>query len=307
MTAFFKERNNQKIIVLFHGGLGNQLYQYCFYRWIQERYSDIEILADVSEYTVIDCHQGFELTDVFPNIHINKASSIALYKIYGELPRCYGGIGRNYVEDMIRKPLNKWIFHINSNIVYTEHGDISYEDILREIETGKKYFSGYWQDTYYFLDNIKILRQELRFKDIDDEINLKQLDHIQNSVSVAVHVRRGDYISAGLPLLGSDYYRRAINIICENVENPLFFIFSDDKNYIEKEFGWLKNKVIIKNNIAQNSYKDMQLMSCCKHNIVANSTFSIWGGYLNSNKNKMVICPSNILLRKQACRGWIIV
>lgn len=307
MPGFLKKKDAQKIIVLFHGGLGNQLYQYCFYRWIQERYSDIEILADVSEYTVLECHQGFELTDVFPSTHIKRARSIDLYKIYGELPRCYGGIGKNYVDNMIRKPLNKWIFHANSDIVYVEHVETSYEDILRKIEEGKKYFCGYWQDAFYFSENMKILRQELGFKDIDDEINLKQLNHIQNSVSVSVHVRRGDYVSAGLPLLGTDYYKKAVSIICENIENPLFFIFSDDKKYIEKEFEWLKNKVIIKNNIEQNSYKDMQLMSCCKHNIVANSTFSIWGGYLNNNKNKMVICPSNITHRKQACQGWIII
>lgn len=275
MCLSLKKTDKEKVIILFHGGLGNQLYQYCFYRWIQICFPDIEVLADLSEYVVLDCHQGFELFRVFPKIQIQKASGCDLYKVYGELPRIYGWVGKNFIERKVRKPLNKWIFSIKSDAVFEECSETNYESVIVGIKNGKRYFSGYWQDNFYFSENIRLLRQELKFKDITDEENILQFKRIQDSDSVSVHVRRGDYVSAGWPLLEMEYYKQAVKIISEKVENPLFFIFSDDKEYIEHEFEWLENKVIVKNNNGQNSYIDLQLMSHCKHNIVANSTFSM--------------------------------
>ncbi len=296
----------KKIIVLFHGGLGNQLYQYCFYRWVQERYQDRNILADISEYLVLHCHQGFELFKVFPKIGINVAGKFDLYKIYGEIPRCYGGYGKRYIEN-IRQALNRNFFKVKDENVFESKASYGREDIEKAIENGKLYLSGYWQDKNYYLENMDFILEELTFKKLVDEQNIQYKNWIQNCNSVSIHVRRGDYIAAGLPLAGVAYYKRAVQIIYEKVNKPIFFLFSDDKDYLRHEFDWLEDKVIIENNTESSSYIDMQLMSYCKHNILANSTFSTWGALLNRNKDKIVIFPKQREYKKMMLDDWIMV
>jgi len=116
---------------------------------------------------------------------------------------------------------------------------------------------------------------------------------IKNLKSVSIHIRRGDYITnkTGPKFIGLDYYIKAIRTIENKVKNPTYFIFSDDIVW-GKQYLKLKNiSYFVDNNHGKDSYKDMQLMSLCKHNIVANSTFSWWGSWLNTNKNKVIIKP----------------
>ena len=93
----------------------------------------------------------------------------------------------------------------------------------------------------------------------------------------------------------ADYYENAINYLKMHLDNLKFFVFSDDSDFVEKEFRWLKNKVIVTGNSGKMSFRDMQLMSLCKHNIVANSTFSMWGALLNANDGHITIYPKAYL------------
>ena len=74
-------------------------------------------------------------------------------------------------------------------------------------------------------------------------------------------------------------------------QKTLFYFFSDDTEYVAEKYGWLQNKIIVQNNKKEKSFRDMQLMSLCQYNIIANSTFSLWAALLNKNKNKEVLCP----------------
>jgi hypothetical protein len=113
--------------------------------------------------------------------------------------------------------------------------------------------------------------------------------------SVSVHLRRGDYMYSGnIAVFGnictSEYYKKALKYIKERVENPFFCVFSDDLQYATEHLN-LPNAVYVNWNQGVNSWEDMYLMSKCKHNIIANSTFSWWGAWLNTNPEKMVLCP----------------
>ena len=121
---------------------------------------------------------------------------------------------------------------------------------------------------------------------------------MQNSNSVGIHIRRGDYISNQAAfenhgICSLTYYKTAIGIINSKINNPMYFIFSDDTEWVRNTDFGIKNFEIIDWNIEKKSYIDMQLMSYCKHNIIANSTFSWWGAWLNNYSQKIVIAPKN--------------
>ena len=129
-------------------------------------------------------------------------------------------------------------------------------------------------------------------------------------LAVSLHVRRGDYVSdpktkAILGVCSLDYYRAAIAHIAERIESPAFFVFSDD-------IAWAKANLeipfpceYVDHNQGQQSYNDMHLMSLCKHHIIANSSFSWWGAWLNPRKDKIVIAPENWFANNEDAKDLI--
>ena len=139
----------------------------------------------------------------------------------------------------------------------------------------------------------------LRFSKIKDKLHQKYLNLINNKNSVAIHIRRGDYLNDPKVrcihgILGSDYYKKSINYIKKKVKNPFFFIFSDDIELVKKNFSFFNNKKYIFID-TKSSINDLYLMSNCKHFIIANSTFSWWGAWLSKNKRKIVCAPKRWL------------
>jgi Glycosyl transferase family 11 len=155
---------------------------------------------------------------------------------------------------------------------------------------------GYWQSEKYFIDCSKLIRKDFTFKNELDSYNLKLKSKIDKTNSVSIHIRRGDYVNnlntnATHGLCSIDYYIKAVNYITERIESPYFFVFSDDIEWAKKNIMLNFPCQFISHNIGSKSYLDMQLMSLCKHNVIANSSFSWWGAWLNSNDNKIVIAP----------------
>lgn len=153
------------------------------------------------------------------------------------------------------------------------------------------YYDGWWQDKKYFLDTV----DNLRFRSfILDEENKSLLEDIQKSQSVFLHIRRGDYLAPeNVARYGGictdEYYRKAINIIKEKLNDPHFFVFSNDICWVKKNMN-IPNPTFVCNNTGKNSFLDMYLMSYCKAGILANSSFSYWGAMLNKNKS-LIIYP----------------
>jgi hypothetical protein len=267
------------IIVNAKGGLGNQMFQYAIARAYAEKYStefklDIRSLGSVSVY-------GYELERVF-NIDESIAKSKDLLKVLS--------FAKNkYIYKIISK-LNKWI-KINKNILIEEK--LKYDQKLM-LRTGNLYLDGYWQSHKYFIDYLDKIKQDFNFKNELSELNIELKDKIHNSNSVSIHVRRGDYIANNnlinfaCPL---EYYTKSMDLISKEVENPSYFVFSDDINWARSNIKSTEKIYFIDINIGRNSYIDMQLMSYCCHHIIANSTFSWWGAMLSKNSTGIKIMP----------------
>jgi hypothetical protein len=169
-----------------------------------------------------------------------------------------------------------------------------------EIKTLKPfvYFSGYWQTELYFEEIESVIKKTFEFnKKLISIKNIETIKEINKVQSVSLHVRRGDYVSdPGAKLVHGGictiyYYKRAIQTIQSIVKGNIFFyIFTDDIEWVKNNL--ISNKMIIVDwNRGDESWQDMMLMSRCKHNIIANSSFSWWGAWLNTNKEKIVIAP----------------
>ena len=209
-------------------------------------------------------HNGYELERVF-GIKEPKSPTNAFY--------C------NYIRALSR-------FHPNCLVTADS---LKYNEMF--ISNSKRYLDGYWQDERYFKDVEEQVREAFVFQKIDEKNQYLAKEMVDGN-SVSLHVRRGDYASFGMSMMGEEYYRNAVDYIMSCVETPHFYIFSDDVIAAEamgEKIG--VDYTLINHNKGQESYKDMYLMSQCKHNIIANSSFSWWGAWLNMNREQIVIAP----------------
>lgn len=154
----------------------------------------------------------------------------------------------------------------------------------------RTYINGYWQNEKYFKNYEKQVRKDFTFR---KKVQNKFIEKIKSSNSVGVHVRRADYVNISrirdaVGVCGVPYYKRAINFMAGKVRNPVFFIFSEQDG-----LKWAREKLNVRDAfmVDGKDYEDLFLMSLCKHNIVANSSFSWWGAWLNKNPEKIVIAP----------------
>lgn len=158
------------------------------------------------------------------------------------------------------------------------------------------YLFGYWQSDLYFKNIREEILQSFHFpKFKENSQNEKVSRRLKDCRSVSVHIRRGDYLKVAATLCSISYYEKAITLMKEKVNPELFVIFSDDIAWCKEHFGNLigaSETLYVDWNKGKESFRDMQLMSLCQHNIIANSSFSWWGAWLNQNPNKIVMCPS---------------
>lgn len=212
-----------------------------------------------------------------------------------------------YYKDNIFKKIN--FIDKNEKYYFYNEGDFSYHEIPN-IE-GDVELSGYFQSEKYFSD----FRNEVIELFLPDDNTKNKIDSFfkdyNNINTCSIHIRRGDYV--GL----KDYHEnQSIDYYKESVqhfgEDCLFLIFSDDVNWCKENFNFIENKIFIENFL---DYEELYLMSLCKNNIIANSTFSWWGAWLNKNENKKIICPkkwfgdsnSHINSSDIYCNKWIII
>ncbi len=185
-----------------------------------------------------------------------------------------------------RKLANKKFFGMK----LISEDDFGYVDYDIKPET---YVEGFFQSERFFPSNIQ---SEFEFQtDLTDK-NKETADLITGSNSISLHVRRGDYVQKKryqnmFATCSLDYYKRAVEIITKGNSDFKLFIFSDDKEWVKDNLRLPYETIYVDFNSGKDSYKDMQLMSLCKHNVIANSSFSWWGAYLNRNPEKTVVAP----------------
>jgi hypothetical protein len=158
------------------------------------------------------------------------------------------------------------------------------------------YLSGYFQSEKYFgTIQDKIRQWYTPSKPLDDK-NAALLAEMKTKESVSLHVRRGDYTAASFNsffgTLPDDYYQRAVAHINQQIKAPAFYIFSDDIAWCKANLKVGDSPVFVDHNRGDDSFKDVLMMSGCKHNIIANSSFSWWGAWLNADPSKTVIAPT---------------
>lgn len=292
---------DNNIIVLFRGGLGNQLYIYSFYRWLKKQCVGKRVLADLTEYSLYIHHSGFELISHLGIDDITTATRNEIFRNSGHIPIFYSGKGGHRI-DTIRKKINKTVFKEDPKKVFVEGKDIELYDVMEAIQNNVLYYDGFWQDAYFFNQLKNEICDSINFKvEKDPEV----LRRIINTNSASIHVRRGDFVGATqFGTVGVDYYKKAVELLLERDSDVSFYIFSDDKEYVEQHFNWLKNKTIVTENFGNCSYLDMYYMSKCRHQILSNSTFSVWAAYLSQTQGDCLY-PEVRFLEKKILEKWI--
>ncbi|PSG86522.1 alpha-1,2-fucosyltransferase [Aurantibacter aestuarii] len=254
------------IIIKLKGGLGNQLFQYATAKALALRHNTM---------LRID-HSNFET-----------------YKLHD-----YGLYHFN-ITDQLYKKEPKWLAKIEKKLklktFYNEddHG-FRYNNELKHQKAYKLFLDGYFQCEDYFLEYRQEILEALKITSPLKPITKQTLETINSCSSVALHVRRGDYLLHDVHNTDkAAYYDKAMSYIESKVENPIYFMFSDDIDWVKENFSSKHQMVFIDFNDASTNYEDIKLMSNCKHNIIANSSFSWWSAWLNTNPEKIITAPKH--------------
>lgn len=285
------------------GGLGNQMFQYAAGRALSlERGQPLRL--DTSGFTGYGLHQGFELQRVF-NCPAEIATEAEVRGILGW--QFSSGIRRI----MARPSLA--VFRRDGFIVEPH---FQYWPELSNVPRDC-YLVGYWQSEKYFRDVASVIRSDFTFKSPLANRNVELAEHIGQVNAVSLHVRRGDYAknpktNATHGLCSVEYYRAAVQYVSNRVERPYFFIFSDDIAWVKENLKMDLPNQFIEHNHGAESYNDMRLMSLCRHHIVANSSFSWWGAWLNHSTEKIVVAPKKWFANDMSVAdlfppGWVIL
>jgi hypothetical protein len=269
------------IITKLIGGLGNQMFQYAAGRQTAIT-NNTELKLDISGYDhQIGITPRKYMLDVF-NIHASVATKQEI-KLFN-----------NHSKYRIQRNLHRIMLSLlRRHYIRQKTSGFAHEFLTISDES---YLDGYWGSEKYFKDIKNIIHKEFTFKNKPDVANRKMISRIKNCDSVSIHIRHGDYIEDkktnqfhGVCDLG--YYFKAVTLIVKKVKSPQFFVFSDDLLWAKQNFHLKFPCIYVDHNIGKKDYEDMRLISYCQHNIIANSSFSWWGAWLNKNPDKIVIAP----------------
>ncbi|MCF8342998.1 MAG: alpha-1,2-fucosyltransferase [Chitinophagaceae bacterium] len=267
-------QSENKIVIRVYGGLGNQLFIYSFARYIS---------LVLKGQVYLEIYTGF-VRDTY-----KRKYQLAKFNI--QLQTCPWYLSM-YFPLRNRLPLITRIIYGKVTLVNEQDFNLDPDLTFNKIQNSRlSYLEGYWQNSIFFREYESLLKSELSLKIKMKWININMASEMNQCNSVAIHFRRVQYDL----VLQHDYYSASINQILTQIDNPHFFIFSDD-------IEWCKRTVIIEGTLTfveHNSHDEISelwLMSQCKHFIVANSTFSWWGASLSANPQKIVIVPDSYIL-----------
>lgn len=274
-------------IIRMTGGLGNQMFQYALYLKLKSMGKDVK-LDDITEY------EG------------QNARPIMLWAFGIDYPKA-SREEINKITDGILKTshrIRRKLFGRKSLEYHEKDCNFDEEILTRE----PAYLTGYFQSEKYFKDIEGQVRIAFQFsdeiwKDLDTVL-LERLQsyqkQIEKTIAVSLHIRRGDYLEnteAYGGICTEEYYKKAIELVKKKEPEAVFYVFSNEtdwaKEWIDIQYKEMADRfVVIEGTTEETGYLDLFLMSRCKHHIMANSSFSWWGAWLNPSKKKLVIAPS---------------
>lgn len=288
------------IIVKLIGGLGNQMFQYAAGRRLAKKLG-VELKLDVLGFEEYKLHRyslcAFSIKEKFAS----REEVLALTALGWGV---FAGVARR----LLGRPPVQTSSHFKEKKLFCFDPEVF-------TLSDNVYLDGSWQNEKYFKDIEDIIRREFTVKASPEGRNKELLDEMSGCESVALHVRRADFVdnayTAGVHgVCGVDYYERAVRMLADRLAYPRFYVFSDDPGWAGENLKLGHPTTVVDHNGADKNYEDLRLMSGCKHQIIANSTFSWWGAWLNQNQGKVVIAPGRWMLSNEydasdvVPRGW---
>jgi hypothetical protein len=271
------------IVTKLTGWLWNQMFQYAIGRAVS-LHMQTSLVLDVSSFGSYTLHQ----------YSLEKFCIIKNYATYWNLP-WYERHSKNRYVDYFYQSVKNLLSLYNKSHIREKWLQPFRDDIFSF--RGDLFLDWYFQSEKYFLKYADIIRSDFEVIIAPSLQNQWMMKQIQSVNSVSLHVRRGDYVANFRTnqthwTCSMDYYKKAISYISKHVETPVFFVFSDDIQWAKKNIDTGYKQFFVDFNDASQNHEDIRLMANCKHNIIANSTFSWWGAWLNSNTSKIVVAPA---------------
>jgi len=276
------------IIVRLIGGLGNQMFQYATARHISI-INNTTLRLDLSAFA----------KEIYKENATWRSFQLSVFKLKFEM-----ATGQD-IEDVKNSELpffEKLKYRLLRRNIPAHRKPEIYEKQFFSFDpavlkaSANAYLTGYWQSPLYFDSIRSVLLKDFEFIENPIKKDYPFIEEIQQQNSVSIHIRRGDYVSNpeylkihGLCSIA--YYQSAIEYICRKVANPAFYIFSDDMDWAKENLQIKNSCIYVTGTPEGKDHFEMHLMSLCKHNIIANSSFSWWGAWLNKNIEKIVIAP----------------
>ena len=266
-------------IVKLSGGLGNQMFQYALYRRLQSQGKTVK-MDDFTEYAA-DNTRPKQLQTAF-GITYERCTREELTDLTDAYMNPGARVRRKILGRQTKSYMEKQ-FHFDEAV----------------LEQESAYYEGCWQTEKYFKEIEEELRKSFQFQCEIPKATRQFLSQIEATNAVSIHIRRGDYLNSEVQevygnICTDAYYRKAISRMAELVEKPTYYIFTNDMDWAKEQMQE-ENFVLIDCNDESTGYLDMLLMSKCQHHIIANSSFSWWGAWLNANPDKIIIAPSKWL------------
>lgn len=270
------------IITRLEGGLGNQMFQYAMGKVLAiKNHDDLKLDLSIFHYLMSDpkiTKYKYAL-GVFPAI-TEPAATLWDFKLLAPI--------------MIPQIAQRWqsiysASKLGSFKIVKENDGFTYDPSILQ-QNGNIFLLGFWQHPRYMALQASKLRKLFTFHQTIQATVESLLNDIPAASRVSVHVRRGDYLAIGLGACSIAYYKKAAALIKKKVKNPYFIVVSNDIEWARQNLSFLKNVRWIDPKNGSEAI-DLCLMSKCHHHIIANSTFSWWGAWLNPHKNKVVIAP----------------
>ncbi len=310
-------------VVAMLGGLGSQMFKYAFFLQIKE---DDECYIDTTSYRLQKMWNGYELERIFGIEEDDITAFVSDNEIENFKNR---GLNYKYVAETVIKGLDSsrqvlsffrgYCYSVDTHII-AQLSMLIYNKVKRmcskKNEVNDRYpffyktkrFSVYYDEFNHTSDKYlgggeakEKLVEIFKFPAFQDERNVRASEQMKNIESVALHIRRSDHMYDNRRLFDTGYYRKAVHYIKEQTASPCFFLFSDESDWCRNNLEILglntEDKVrIIDWNNGDQSFCDMQLMTYCRHNILAISSFGWWGYYLSNRKEKIVCAPEGYWL-----------
>jgi len=275
------------IVLKIQGGLGNQLFQYAAGRAISIA-NNVELVLDLSWFDNqirINTKRSYELDAYKISCRVAQGDELFWCRIH-----------QNRMLSRLSFLHGKWKHIKDKNQVFDNRCFSNSSDL---------YLDGYWQSYRYFNQVSDLLREELTPRVHSSLTDSALIEIIADPNSVSVHIRRGDYVTNPRAanfhgLCSAEYYEMAMSCIENVISSPHYFVFSDDIEWAKENIRFKSKVTFVESEEARNSVEDLKLMSMCKHNIIANSSFSWWGACLNRNPGKLVIAPKKWFVNQPA-------